>query len=94
MGNITLDAAVEVKEEELKEAMVAASDPEGFDGAPKSSLRETKKPPKVVKGEHRETGGVTERSIYKSLPPPNSRYATKDDECSPNSSAFLFQKVS
>ena len=63
VGNITLDAAVNVKMEELKEAVVAASDPEVFDGAPKSPLGETKKPPKLVKGEHRETGGVTERSI-------------------------------
>lgn len=94
MGNITLDAAVEVKKEELEDAVVAASDREVFDGAPKSPLGETKKPPKLVKGEHCETGGVTERSICKSLPPPNSGYATKDDECSPNSSALLFQKVS
>ena len=68
VGNITLDAAIKVKKEELKEAVVVASDSEVFDSAPKSPLGETKKPRKSVKGEHRETGGVAERSIYKSLP--------------------------
>ena len=62
LENITLDAAVEVKKEELEEAVVVAGDPEGFDGAPKSPIGETKKPPKLVKGGHRKTGGVTERS--------------------------------
>ena len=43
VGDITLDAAVNVKMEELKEAVVAASDPDVFDGAPKSPLGETTK---------------------------------------------------
>jgi hypothetical protein len=62
LQNITLDAAVEVKKEELKEAVVAA---EVFDGDPKSPLEEAKKPRKLIKDEHRETGGV-KWSIYKS----------------------------
>ena len=43
MGNITLDAAVKVKKEELKEAMVAASDPEVFDGAPNHPSKRRRK---------------------------------------------------
>ena len=65
LQNITLDAAVEVKKEELEEAVVAAGDQEVFDGDPKSPLEEAKKPRKLIKDEHRETGGV-KWSIYKS----------------------------
>ena len=32
--------------------MVVASDSEGFEGAPKSSLEETRKPCELVEGEH------------------------------------------
>ena len=91
-GDITLDAAVEVKKEELKEAVVAASDPETIDGTPKSPLGETTKPPKLVKGEHRETGASLRGQYIRASP--NSGYATKDDEFSPDSSASLFEKVS
>ena len=62
LQNITLDAAVEAKKEELKEAVAIADD---LGGAPKSPLEETKKPRKLIKDEHRETGGV-KWSIYKS----------------------------
>ena len=55
LENIALDAAVEVKKE-LEEAVVVAGDPEGFDGAPKSPLEETKNPRKLVKDEDREMG--------------------------------------
>jgi hypothetical protein len=58
-----LNAAVEVGKEELREAVVVAGDLEVFDGAPKSPLEETKKPRKLVKDEHRATGGVV-WSIY------------------------------
>ena len=61
LQNITLDAAVEVKKEEL-EAVAVADD---LEGAPKSPFEETKKPRKLIKDEHRETGGV-KWSIYKS----------------------------
>ena len=57
LGNMALDAAVEVKKEELEEAVVVAGYPEGFDGAPKSPFEETKKPRKLVKVEDREMGG-------------------------------------
>ena len=56
LENIALDAAVEVKKEELEAAVVVAGDPEGFDGAPKSPLEETKKPRELVKDEDREMG--------------------------------------
>ena len=56
LENITLDAAVEVKKEELEGAVVVAGDPEGFDGTPKSPLEETKKLRKLVKDEDREMG--------------------------------------
>ena len=62
LQNITLDAAVEVKKDELKEAVAVVND---LEGAPKSPLEETKKPRKLIKDEHRETGGV-KWSIYKS----------------------------
>ena len=55
LENIALDAAVEVKKE-LEEAVFVAGDPEGFDGAPKSPLEETKKPRKLVKDEDHEMG--------------------------------------
>ena len=48
MENIALDADLEVKKEELEEAVVVAGDPEGFNGAPKSPLEETKKPRKLA----------------------------------------------
>ncbi|KIJ90780.1 hypothetical protein K443DRAFT_14955 [Laccaria amethystina LaAM-08-1] len=57
LKNIAPEAAVEVKKEGLREAVVVAGDPEVFDGGPKSPLDETKKPRKLVKDEHRETGG-------------------------------------
>jgi len=49
LQNITLDTAVDVKKEELKEAVVAAGDPEVFDGDPKSPIEDTKKPRKSIK---------------------------------------------
>jgi hypothetical protein len=58
LEKITLNAAVEVRKEELKEAVVVAGDLEVFNGAPKSPLDETKKPCQLVKDEHHETGGV------------------------------------
>lgn len=65
LEDITQDAAVEVKKEELKEAEVVAGDPGVIDDAQKSPIEEAKKPRKLIKDEHRETGGV-KWSIYKS----------------------------
>ena len=58
LENNALDAAVEVKKEELEGAVVVAGDPELFDGAPKSPLNKMKKPRKLVKDEHHEIGGI------------------------------------
>lgn len=61
LEDITQDAAVEAQKEEIT---IAVETPEGVED-PQKPTEDTKKPRKLIKEEHRETGGV-EWSIYKS----------------------------